>query len=61
MVHQLTLNCGDMLVFRGDLVHAGAAFDQLNVRLHAYLDVMGGPQRQVDRTHLVDETVYVRQ
>ena len=37
----LMLQPGDMLIFRGDLVHAGAAFDEFNVRIHAYLDVKG--------------------
>ena len=37
----LLLQPGDMLIFRGDLVHAGAAFDKFNVRIHAYLDVKG--------------------
>lgn len=32
------LEPGDVLVFRGDVVHAGAAYDSDNVRLHAYLD-----------------------
>ena len=59
-VHQLTLNRGDMLVFRGDTIHCGSAFEKSNVRLHTYLDVAGGPQRQPDRTHLVDDTVYQR-
>jgi hypothetical protein len=35
---QLKLNTGDMVIVRGDLVHGGAAFDNLNVRVHAYLD-----------------------
>jgi len=38
---RLTLNTGDMLKFRGDIVHAGAAFDQFNVRLHFYMDTHG--------------------
>jgi len=28
------LNPEDLLIFRGDLVHAGAGFDSLNVRIH---------------------------
>ena len=35
---QLLLNKGDAIVFRGDLVHAGAAFDRFNARVHVYLD-----------------------
>ena len=29
---------GAVLVFRGDLVHAGSAYDKPNVRVHAFLD-----------------------
>ena len=40
---QIKLNKGDVLIFRGDLVHAGAAClgEMENVRIHAYLDVAG--------------------
>ena len=38
---RLRLNRGDVLVFRADLVHGGAAFELANVRIHAYLDVEG--------------------
>ena len=29
---------GDVLIFRGDLVHAGAFFKHYNIRIHTYLD-----------------------
>ena len=29
---------GDMVIFRGDLSHAGAAFYGDNLRLHVYID-----------------------
>lgn len=29
---------GDVVVFRGDTMHAGAAYDERNVRVHAYVD-----------------------
>jgi hypothetical protein len=32
------LELGDMLVWRGDLVHAGAGYDVEHVRVHAYID-----------------------
>jgi hypothetical protein len=32
------LNPGDVLVFRPDLVHAGAGYDYANKRVHAFLD-----------------------
>ena len=37
VVH-VSLNKGDALLFRGDLVHAGSAYTQSNVRVHFYLD-----------------------
>jgi ectoine hydroxylase-related dioxygenase (phytanoyl-CoA dioxygenase family) len=35
---QLSLNCGQIVVFRGDLIHAGSAYIQDNYRVHCYLD-----------------------
>lgn len=32
------LDPGDVLVFRGDLIHAGAEYESHNCRIHAYLD-----------------------
>lgn len=52
------LNRGDLLVFRGDLVHAGAAFGQRNVRIHAYLDVPG-VDREKDVTCYMDGEEYI--
>lgn len=40
---ELTLNQGDCIIFRGDLVHAGAAFTKLNYRMHVYLTVKDIP------------------
>ncbi len=34
----LELEVGEMLVWRGDLVHAGASYDRDHVRVHAYVD-----------------------
>ncbi len=50
---RVMLNAGDMLVFRGDLVHGGAAFDLLNVRVHAFLDVRS-VKRVKNSTHYMD-------
>lgn len=47
------LQRGDVLLFRGDLVHAGAAFGKGHVRLHAYLDVEG-VHREPDQTFYMD-------
>ena len=35
---QISLKQGQLIVFRGDLVHAGSAYSSLNLRLHFYLD-----------------------
>jgi len=35
---EVVLNAGDMLLFRGDLGHAGAEYDEENWRLHVYID-----------------------
>ena len=34
----LQLKAGRLLLFRGDMVHAGGAYNDLNFRLHFYLD-----------------------
>ena len=41
---KVALNRGDVLFFRGDLVHAGAASTLFNIRLHIYLDVDDVPR-----------------
>ena len=35
------LNPGDLLVFDGDVSHAGASYAMPNTRIHVYLDVKG--------------------
>lgn len=50
---RLVLNPGDLLIFRGDLVHAGAGFDLFNIRIHTYLDAMG-VHRTKDTTFYMD-------
>ena len=35
----ISMKAGDVLLFRGDLVHAGAAYEDTNIRVHAYVDV----------------------
>ena len=35
---QIKMEEGDVLIFRGDFVHAGSAYRKRNVRLHAYFD-----------------------
>jgi ectoine hydroxylase-related dioxygenase (phytanoyl-CoA dioxygenase family) len=48
----LELDVGDLLVFDGDLVHAGAAYRDDNTRLHAYLYPLGS-RRVSNQTFLV--------
>lgn len=49
---KVSLNPGDLLIFRGDLVHAGSAYEEENVRLHCYLDSPDVP-RVKNRTWVV--------
>ena len=39
MRHVVVLYAGDVLVFDGDVEHAGAHFHMPNTRVHVYLDV----------------------
>ena len=36
---RIDLDVGDVLLFRGDFVHAGADYDEDNIRIHCYIDV----------------------
>ena len=47
----VALDAGDLLVFRGDLSHAGAAYREDNLRLHVYIDSPLHP-REKDSTYL---------
>ena len=48
------LNAGDVFVFRGDLVHVGAEYDSLNIRIHSYVDSPCAPEpRDADTTYHV--------
>lgn len=35
---KITLQAGDALVFRADLVHAGSEYENENIRIHCYID-----------------------
>lgn len=47
------LNRSDVLIFEGDVVHAGSSYDTDNIRLHAYIDT-DGMERTRDTTYLYD-------
>jgi hypothetical protein len=49
----LNYNRNDLIIFRGDLVHAGAAYEEENLRLHVYLD-SGVVPRVPGKTFKVD-------
>ena len=56
-IHRKTVNLdpGDVLVFRGDLVHAGAAYKKENVRVHCFLD-SDRVLRDPNRTYLINKS-----
>ena len=55
---RVCLNPGDVLLFRGDLVHAGSAYpDKENVRLHCFADHVGSVRKQ-GATYPVDSKLY---
>jgi hypothetical protein len=46
------LNAGDTFVFRGDLIHFGAEYKSLNLRIHSYIDSPCAPEaRDADKTY----------
>jgi hypothetical protein len=55
----LTYNAGDLVVCRGDLIHAGAGYADANVRLHYYVDLPRSrqrtPARKVDKTYIFSD------
>lgn len=49
---RLTLNTGDAIIFRPDLVHAGSAYEKSNIRVHFYIDHPSVP-RDPNRTWII--------
>jgi len=50
------LNAGDAFVFRGDLIHIGAEYSSLNIRIHCYIDSPCAPEvRDPDKTYYLLE------
>ena len=41
---------GDIVIFEGDAVHAGSAYDVSNTRMHIYIDAAGCPRKN-NRTY----------
>ena len=50
----LWLEAGDAVVFRGDLVHAGAEYETENIRLHCYID-SNAVDRHPNRTFIIQK------
>ena len=50
-IQTIHINKGDVIIFRGDLVHAGAEYYSENVRLHAYIDSVKY-KREKNRTYI---------
>lgn len=55
---RIMLNAGDVLLFRGDLVHAGAPFERFNMRLHLYLD-HANVERVKGETYYMHEMTWI--
>ena len=55
MVEEVLLNPGDIIVFRGDFVHAGSEYENDNFRIHYYLDSPLVP-RTANRTWLIEDS-----
>lgn len=57
--HQVHLSAGDVVVFRGDLVHAGSAYARSNVRMHCYMDAPGVARPENKTWYIQGATRYV--
>ena len=55
----IKLNVGEMLVFRGDLVHAGSSYQKDNYRVHVFLD-SDKVFRNKNRTWFMDKANYIK-
>lgn len=49
-----TMERGDVLIFSGDTVHAGAAYEKTNVRIHMYMD-SNDVRRTKNTTYLLSD------
>ena len=50
--NKIELSSGDAIIFRGDLVHAGAEYESENIRIHCYIDSKLVP-RNPNRTWII--------
>jgi hypothetical protein len=59
----VSLHPGDLLVFRGDCPHSGAAYEKENIRIHMYVDLQrrGVCSRKDNQTFLLQEAITATQ
>jgi len=57
---RIKLNIGEILIFRGDLVHAGSSYDKDNYRVHVFLD-SEKVDRKENRTWYMNDVDYIQQ
>ena len=57
----IILQPGDLVIFRGDLAHAGCQYNMDNIRLHAYIDSTApGCKREKGKTYILSNDRYVK-
>ncbi len=53
---RMALNAGDLLLFRGDLVHSGASYlERSNLRVHCFMDRWDAVERGDNGTYFMDK------
>ncbi len=58
---RLALRAGDMLLFRGDLVHSGASYEASNVRVHCFLDTYGATKRLDNKSYFMAKHANIKE
>merc|ERR1711916_95064 len=58
---RLCMGPGDVCIFRGDLAHAGASFEDSNVRVLTYMDTEGFERTKTtdDDGEVIEQTYYL--
>ena len=54
----VAMDAGDLLIFRGDMLHAGAAYEEENWRLHIYLDIARDEEEFCERVRELNTTYF---
>jgi hypothetical protein len=53
-IETIIIHAGEIFMFTGDLIHAGALYEQSNMRIHGYFIVANGKRDAILKTHWVD-------